>query len=33
MADVIYNSFKERLMEKDIDLVNDTIKVMLVTSG
>jgi hypothetical protein len=33
MADVIYNSFKKRLMQKDIDLVNDTIKVMLVTSG
>jgi len=33
MADVIYNSFKRRLMQKDIDLVNDTIKVMLVTSA
>jgi hypothetical protein len=33
MADVIYNSFKKRLMQKDIDLANDTIKVMLVTSG
>ncbi len=33
MADVIYNSFKKRLMQKDIDLANDTIKVMLVTSA
>lgn len=32
MADTIYNSFKKRLMEKDIDLANDTIKVMLVGS-
>jgi hypothetical protein len=33
MADVIYNSFKKRLMQKDIDLANDTITVMLVASG
>jgi hypothetical protein len=33
MSDVIYNSFKKKLMQKDIDLANDTIKVMLVTSG
>ena len=33
MANVIYNSFKKKLMDGEIDLVNDTIKVALVTSG
>jgi hypothetical protein len=33
MADVVYNSLKRRLMQKDIDMANDTLKVMLVTSG
>ncbi|MGD2079966.1 MAG: hypothetical protein PVJ36_02395 [Nitrospirota bacterium] len=33
MADVIFNSFKKSLMDGSLDLANDTIKVMLVTSG
>jgi hypothetical protein len=33
MADVIYNSFKKSLMDGSLDLANDTIKVMLVTSS
>ncbi|HDH51211.1 MAG TPA: hypothetical protein ENH31_00305 [Nitrospirae bacterium] len=33
MADVIYNSFKKKIMDGGIDLVNDTIKVMLVISA
>lgn len=33
MANVIYNNLKELLLEKSIDFVNDTIKVMLVTSA
>lgn len=33
MPDVIFNSFKKELLEADIDLLVDTIKVMLVTSG
>lgn len=32
MADVIYNSFKQKIMDGSIDLDTDTIKVMLVTS-
>ncbi len=32
MADVIYNSFKMKIMDGSIDLDTDTIKVMLVTS-
>lgn len=32
MADVIYNSFKARIMDGTIDLDTDTIKVALVTS-
>lgn len=32
MADVVYNSFKTELGKGSLDLVNDTIKVMLVTS-
>lgn len=32
MADVIYNSFKKDIMNGNIDLDTDTIKVMLVTS-
>lgn len=33
MADVIYNSFKKKIMDGSIDLDTDTIKVMLVTSS
>lgn len=33
MADVIYNSFKQKIMDGSIDLDNDTIKVALVTSS
>lgn len=33
MADVIYNSFKKKLLNGEIDLAAATIKVMLVTSG
>jgi hypothetical protein len=33
MANVIYNAFKTNLMKKSIDLVNDTIKIALVTSA
>lgn len=33
MADVIYNSFKKKIMDGSIDLDTDTIKVALVTSG
>lgn len=33
MADVIFNSFKKGLMDGSLDLANDTIKVMLVTSS
>jgi hypothetical protein len=33
MADVIYNSFKKKLLDGSIDLVNDTIKFALVTSA
>lgn len=32
MADIIYNSFKAKIMNGSIDLDTDTIKVMLVTS-
>lgn len=32
MADTVMNSFKKKLMEGSIDLVNDTIKFMLLTS-
>ena len=32
MADVIYNSFKKKIMDGSIDLDTDTIKVALVTS-
>lgn len=32
MPNVIYNSFKKQLMDGAFDLVNDTVKVMLVTS-
>ena len=32
MADVIFNSFKKKIMDGSIDLDTDTIKVMLVTS-
>jgi len=33
MADVIYNSFKQKIMDGSIDLGNDTIKVALVTAS
>lgn len=33
MADVIYNSFKKKIMDGSIDLDTDTIKVVLVTSS
>jgi hypothetical protein len=33
MADVIYNSFKQKIMDGSIDLNTDTIKVALVTSS
>ena len=33
MADVIYNSFKGKIMDGSIDLDTDTIKVVLVTSS
>ncbi len=33
MADVKYNSFKKALMDGGLDLANNTIKVMLVTSS
>jgi hypothetical protein len=33
MADVIYNSFKVKIADGNIDLNSDTIKVALVTSG
>jgi len=33
MADVIYNSFKQKIMGNSIDLENDTIKVALVTAS
>lgn len=33
MADVIYNSFKQKIMDGSIDLDSDTIKVALVTSS
>lgn len=33
MADVIYNSFKKKIMDGSIDLDTDTIKVALVTSA
>ncbi len=33
MADVIFNSFKKKIMDGSIDLDTDTIKVMLVTSS
>ena len=33
MADVIYNDFKKNIMNGNIDLDTDTIKVMLVTSA
>jgi len=33
MADVIYNSFKSKIMDGSIDLDTDTIKVALVTSS
>lgn len=33
MASGIYNIFKENLMEKNVDLVNDTIKVALLNSS
>jgi len=33
MADVIYNSFKRKIMDGSIDLDTDTIKVALVTSS
>ena len=33
MADVIYNSFKQKIMDGSIDLDTDTIKVALVTSA
>jgi len=33
MANVIYNSFKQKIMDGSIDLENDTIKVALVTSS
>lgn len=33
MADLFYNNFKEEVMEKTFDLVNDSIKVALVTSS
>lgn len=32
MADVVYNSFKSKIMDGSIDLDTDTIKVLLVTS-
>jgi hypothetical protein len=33
MADIIYNSFKKKIMDGSIDLDTDTIKVALVTSS
>lgn len=33
MADVVYNSFKQKIMDGSIDLDTDTIKVALVTSS
>ncbi len=33
MADLIYNSFKERMGDNTIDMDNDTFKVMLTTSS
>lgn len=33
MASFVYNSFKKFLMEKSIDLINDTIKVALVSDS
>jgi len=33
MADIIYNSFKQKIMDGSIDLDTDTIKVALVTSS
>ena len=33
MANVIYNSFKQKIMDGSIDLDTDTIRVALVTSG
>ena len=33
MADVIFNSFKQKIMDGSIDLANDTIRVALVTSS
>ena len=33
MADVIYNSFKQKIMDGSIDLDTDTIRVALVTSS
>lgn len=33
MADIIYNSFKKKIMDGSIDLDTDTIKVALVTSA
>lgn len=33
MADVIYNSFKKKIMDGSINLASDTIKVALVTSS
>jgi hypothetical protein len=33
MADVVYNSFKEKVMKGQIDLVDDTIRVALVDSS
>ena len=33
MANVIYNSFKSKIMDGSIDLDTDTIKVALVTSS
>lgn len=33
MADVIYNSFKKKIMDGSIDLDTDTIKIALVTSS
>ena len=33
MADLVYNSFKKDVADGSIDMVNDTIKVMLVTSS
>lgn len=33
MADLVFNNFKELLLKKDTDFVNDTLKVMLLTSS